>query len=115
MPGSLEIVRRGLDPTLAAEQPRSLRGVPRGFAHVSGGEVRDGTLWIDGEPVDPARTYRVAGTDWELGNYGGYADPGLEPRGGLDGTTIIREAIEDHLRRHPKIDPPEQRIHGTLL
>jgi len=111
----LEIVRRGLDSTRAAEQIRSLRGVPRGFAHVSGGEVRDGNLWIDGARVDPARTYRVAGTDWELGNYGGYADPDWNLEVVYDGTTIIREAIEDHLRRYPKIDPPAQRVHGTLL
>lgn len=111
----VEIVRRGLDPARAAEQIRSLRGVPRGLGHVSGGEVRDGTLWIDGARVDPARNYRVAGTDWELGTYGGYADPDWNLEVVYDGTTIIREAIEDHFRRHPRVDPPEQRIHGTLL
>ena len=110
----VEIVRRGLDPARAAEQVRSLRGVPRGLAHVSGGEVRDGTLWVAGVAVDPQRGYRVAATDWELGNYGGYADPEWKLEVAYDGTTIIREAIEDHFRRHSPVTPPGRRIHSTL-
>jgi 2',3'-cyclic-nucleotide 2'-phosphodiesterase (5'-nucleotidase family) len=110
----VELLRRGLDAERAVEVIRSLRGVPRGLAHLSGAEVRDGTLWVGGEPVDPDREYRVAGTDWELGTYGGYADPewGLDVV--YDGTTIVREAIEEHFRRHPLIEPPETRIHGEL-
>ena len=56
----------------------------------------------------------MAGTDWELGTYGGYARPEWKLDVTYDGTTIIREAIEDHLRRHPLVDPPEPRIHGVL-
>jgi hypothetical protein len=88
--------------------------VPRGFAHVSGAEVRDGALWVGSDRVEPDRTYRVAGTDWELGVYGGYADPDWHLDVTYDGTTIVREAIEDHFRRHPRVDPPAQRIHGSL-
>jgi 2',3'-cyclic-nucleotide 2'-phosphodiesterase (5'-nucleotidase family) len=110
----VEIVRRGLDPERAAEVIRSLRGVPRGLVHLSGAEIRDGTLWVGGEAVGPEQRYRVAGTDWELGNYGGYADPDWRLEVVYDGTTIIREAIEDHLRRHPRVDPPGARIHGGL-
>ena len=110
----LQLLQLGLDEQRAAEVIRSLRGVPRGLMHLSGAEIRDGTLWIARAAVEPERRYRVAATDWELGEYGGYADPewGLEVV--YDGTTIIREAIEDHLRRHPRVDPPERRMHGTL-
>jgi 2',3'-cyclic-nucleotide 2'-phosphodiesterase (5'-nucleotidase family) len=109
-----ELVRRGLDPELAADQPRSMRGRARGLMHLSGGEVRDGRLWVAGEPVADARDYRVAGSDWELGNYGGYALPewGLEVE--FDGTTIMREAVEEHLHRYPVIERPELRLHGSL-
>jgi 2',3'-cyclic-nucleotide 2'-phosphodiesterase (5'-nucleotidase family) len=110
----VELQQRGLDVERAAEEIRSLRGVPRGLAHLSGAEIREATLWIGGERVDPHRTYRVAGTDWELGTYGGYANPEWSLDVAYDGTTIVREAIEDHFRRHPLIDPPEARIHGDL-
>jgi 2',3'-cyclic-nucleotide 2'-phosphodiesterase (5'-nucleotidase family) len=110
----LELVRRGLDRELAADRPRSLREKPRGLIHVSGGEVRDGRLWIGGAAVDPTRDYRVAGTDWELGTYGGYAKPEWGLQVEYDGTTIMREAIEEHLRRHPLVHAPEPRLHGQL-
>jgi 2',3'-cyclic-nucleotide 2'-phosphodiesterase (5'-nucleotidase family) len=110
----VELLQRGLDLERAAEEIRSLRGVPRGLAHLSGAEIRDGTLWIGGERVDPNRTYRVAATDWELGTYGGYADPEWNLVVTYDGTTIVREAIEEHFRRHPLIEPAQARIHGDL-
>ena len=55
---------------------------------------------IDGLPVDPARSYRVAGSDWEFEPYGGYADPasGLRPK--CDVPTILREALEEYLASH---------------
>jgi 2',3'-cyclic-nucleotide 2'-phosphodiesterase (5'-nucleotidase family) len=110
----VELLQRGLDMERAAEEIRSLRGVPRGLAHLSGAEIRDGTLRIDGERVDPNRAYRVAATDWELGTYGGYADPEWKLDVTYDGTTIVREAIEDHFRRHATVEPPPRRIHSAL-
>jgi 2',3'-cyclic-nucleotide 2'-phosphodiesterase (5'-nucleotidase family) len=109
-----KLVERGLDPELAAETPRTLRGARRGPMHLSGAEVRDGQLLVDGRAVDPKRAYRVAATDWELGSYGGYAPDEWALDVTWDGTTIIREAIEEHLRRHPVVDPPAARIHGGL-
>jgi hypothetical protein len=51
------------------------------------------------EQIVPAQTYVVAGSDWELESYGGYADAawGLAVR--YDFPVIIREAIEEDLRR----------------
>ena len=109
-----EIVERGLGPKLAAEAPRSLRGARRGLMHLSGAEIRDGQLLVGGRAVAPDRVYRVAATDWELGTYGGYVPEEWSLDVTWDGTTIIREAIEDHLRRHPVVDPPAARIHGRL-
>lgn len=110
----LEILRRGLDAVFAAEQPRTLRGATRGLMHLSGAQIRDGSLLVGREPLDPERRYRVAGTDWELGTYGGYAPEEWQLDVEWDGTTIIREAIEEHFRRHPVVDPPGQRMHGPL-
>lgn len=109
-----ELVARGLERALAAEAPRSLRGARRGLMHLSGAEIRDGQLLVGGRAVDPERAYRVAATDWELGTYGGYVPDEWELDVTWDGTTIIREAIEEHLRRHPVVDPPAARIHGGL-
>jgi 2',3'-cyclic-nucleotide 2'-phosphodiesterase (5'-nucleotidase family) len=107
---------RGLDPDFAREAPRGLRGVPRGLMHLSGGEIRDGELRVAGGPVEPERIYRVGASDWELDRYGGYADPawGLEIEYELP-TVIMREAVEDHLRLHPKIEAPGPRIYSPLL
>ena len=81
------LLDRGRDPAFMRETPQQLRGRPRGRLCVSGA----GT-------VDPDREYVVAGTDWELSWYGGLAERewGLEVR--FDFPTIVREAIEEHLR-----------------
>ena len=110
-----ELVARGLDLDFAREIPRGFRGQPRGLIHLSGAEVRAGELHIDGTPVDAGRLYRVAASDWELGAYGGYAKPewGLVVESQLP-TVIMREAVEDHLRRHPRIEAPARRLHSSL-
>ncbi len=110
----LDVVRRGLDPELAAEVPQSFRGRARGLMHLSGAEVRGGKLLVGADEVDPECRYRVAGTDWELWDYGGYAPAewGLDIE--FDGTTIMREAVEEHLLRHPGVTAPRARIGGRL-
>ncbi len=91
------MVHRGLDPGFAAEQPRTLRGARRGLLHLSGAVVRHGQLWIDGQPVDPSRPYRVAGSDWELEPYGGYPEQEWQFEAVYDTPTILREALEGYL------------------
>lgn len=83
-----ELLRRGVDPEIAEGTPRALRGKARGRIVAAG---------LAGD-VDPARSYVVAGTDWELEPYGGYAleEWGLRVR--YDFPTIVREAVEEHLR-----------------
>jgi 2',3'-cyclic-nucleotide 2'-phosphodiesterase (5'-nucleotidase family) len=94
------LVAKGLDPTFAATTAHALRGSPRGLLHVSGATVERRQLLIDGNPVDPDRLYQVAGTDWELESYGGYADPAWELHPRYDLPTILREALEEHLATH---------------
>jgi 2',3'-cyclic-nucleotide 2'-phosphodiesterase (5'-nucleotidase family) len=86
----LALVRRGNDPAFRMETPRPLRGRVRGRLHLAG---------LTEEQIVPAQTYVVAGSDWELDSYGGYADAdwGLTVR--YDFPIIIREAIEEDLRR----------------
>ena len=82
------VVERGRDREFATTTDRLLRGEPRGILQVSG---------LDG--IDPGRSYTVAGSDFELDTYGGMveADWRLEAR--YDFPIIVREAIEEHLRR----------------
>ncbi|MBA2332179.1 MAG: bifunctional metallophosphatase/5'-nucleotidase [Actinobacteria bacterium] len=110
----LAVVRRGLDPEFAASTTRTLRGATRGYLHLSGAEVRNGELVVAGEPVEPERSYRVAGGDFELAHYGGYVNRvwGLEES--YDFPTILRDAIEEHLLEQPRVEPPAPRVYGAL-
>jgi 2',3'-cyclic-nucleotide 2'-phosphodiesterase (5'-nucleotidase family) len=110
----LAVVRRGLDPAFMAGKPRSLRGLARGPLHLSGAEVRDGVLLVGGQPVDPARDYRVAGTDWELEPYGGYVEADWDLRVQYDMPVIVREAMEDYLSNAGPVTVALGRIDGAL-
>ncbi len=94
----LHIVRRGLDPTFAAERPRPFRGRARGLIHLSGASIRAGQLFVGERLVEPARIYRVAGSDWELGTFGGYALPEWNLQSHFEFQTILREVVEDYLK-----------------
>lgn len=94
----LSVVQRGLDPAFAAERPRTHRGQARGLMHLSGASMRSGQLYIGEHVVEPERVYKVAGSDWELGIYGGYSDPawGLKPV--YEVAIMMRDVIEDYLK-----------------
>lgn len=106
----LELVQRGLDPAFAAETPRPLRGQARGLFHLSGATMRAGQLFVAGQPLDPARSYRVAATDWELEPYGGYTPEtwGLQTR--YDVPIILREVLEEYLAVHRPAEAPIGRL-----
>lgn len=108
------LVAQGLVPAFAAERPRPLRGQARGLLHLSGAAVRNGQLLVGGRPVAPEQTYRVAGTDWELEPYGGYADPGWNLRPAYDVPTIVREAIEAYLAASGPVRVDMGRVGGPL-
>jgi 2',3'-cyclic-nucleotide 2'-phosphodiesterase (5'-nucleotidase family) len=83
------VLERGRDPDVAASTAQVLRGRSRGVLQVRGLE----------EP-DPAREYRVAGTDWELEPAGGLVERewGLRPE--YEFPTIVREVLEEHFARN---------------
>lgn len=92
-----DLIRKGLDPAVAADAPRPLRGLRRGLLHLSGALVRGDSITIGGAPIEPDRQYRVAGSDWELEPYGGYMPREWNIATQLELPTILREAVEDYL------------------
>jgi len=83
-----ELLRRGRDPAFETATPRPLRGRANGRLHV------------DGPPqIEPAGTYRVAATDAELSPRGGLVDEDWNIDVRYEFPTILREAIEEELRR----------------
>ena len=80
------MVERGCDPAFTTATPRPLRGRANGRLHVDGPT-----------DVDPARTYRVAGTDAELNAFGGLVEPEWKFPVRYEFPTILREAIEQEL------------------
>lgn len=108
------LVAKGLDPVFAADCPRTLRGQARGVLHLSGAAVRDGQLYVAGKPIDAEGTYRVAGSDWELDVYGGYAKPDWALKPEYDSSVILREALEDYLAAHRPVTVEMGRIAGAL-
>jgi 2',3'-cyclic-nucleotide 2'-phosphodiesterase (5'-nucleotidase family) len=79
------LLEKGRDPEFARTTARPLRGRERG------------ELVVGADEIAPGRTYRVAGTDFELGVYGGYVEPGWGLRPRYDFPVIVREAIEQYL------------------
>lgn len=82
-----QLVARGRDPEFQGSTSRALRGRPRGPLEVVGAP----------EPIDPARTYVVAATDFEFEQYGGMVESGWNLRIRYDFPTIVREAVEERL------------------
>lgn len=83
------MIARGNSDEFRRATPRPLRGLAHGRLAVVG---------LDGH-VDTARTYAVAATDYELEPYGGLVEREWDIRPRYDFPTIVREAIEEHLRR----------------
>jgi 2',3'-cyclic-nucleotide 2'-phosphodiesterase (5'-nucleotidase family) len=82
-----DLLARANTPEMQSDMPNALRGRPRGRLVTTGPAE-----------LDPERRYVVAGTDWELEPYGGYALPQWKLRIAYDFPTIVREAVEEHLR-----------------
>ena len=93
----VELVARGLDPERAAERPNPLRGKARGLMHLSGAVMREGCLLVGGQPVEPEREYRVAGSDFEFEPVWEYTDADWELHPSYDIPIILREALEEYL------------------
>jgi len=92
------MVQRGLDPEFAADRHRALRGSARGFMHLSGAVARDGQLIVDGQPLDPERRYRVAGSDFEFEPVWSYTDEAWHLAPEYEADVILREAVDEYVR-----------------
>lgn len=90
----IECMQNGRDIERAAERPHNLRGRARGLMHLSGGQWRDGMIWVDGQPIDLGRMYRVGGSDYELEPPFSYTKEewGLRPH--YDYGFIIRDVLD---------------------
>ena len=121
-----EMLSLGLDPERARRRPHFLRGRPLGILAISGMRVEydsavpDGTriqrVWVGKELLRDDECYTIAATDFEMG---GMTYRGLEDRiPGVSFTippeaveyelpTVLREAIEDYLRRHSPVPVPD--------
>lgn len=107
----LEImVKRGQSLELATQRPRPHRGNARGLLHLSGASLREGRLYVGEQLVDAGRVYKVAASDWELGNYGGYIERSwnLDPNYAV--STILREVVEAYLKDKPPISAARGRL-----
>jgi len=82
------VLARGADQDFQATTAGPLRGRPRGPLEVAGPAS-----------FDPAGSYLVAGTDWELEPYGGMVEESWNLRPRYDFPTILREAVEEHFHR----------------
>jgi hypothetical protein len=72
--------------------------------HLSGAVVRDGRLLVGGQPVEPEREYRVAGSDFEFEADWGYTDSDWELHPSYDVPIILREALEEYLVTHRPVN-----------
>lgn len=97
------LIMKGQDREFAQDKPRAMRGMERGLIHLSGAVIRDGHILINDQPIEPERTYRVAASDWELNQFGGYTDPSWDLHPVYDLPVIIREALEEYLQHHQRV------------
>ncbi|MEZ4769885.1 MAG: bifunctional UDP-sugar hydrolase/5'-nucleotidase [Caldilineales bacterium] len=118
-----EMLELGLDPIRAKETAPWGRGRANGRLAVSGltavyaesapAGQRLSEVRVGGETLDPARTYRVAGSDAEMTNLAWRDGEGrslLSFELGDDVTyevpTTLRDVLEDYVRQHSPITPP---------
>jgi 2',3'-cyclic-nucleotide 2'-phosphodiesterase (5'-nucleotidase family) len=94
----LQTITKGLDPLLAARTSHALRGRQRGLMHISGASIRSGQLSIGADLLEPARIYMVAGSGWELGPFGGYADPAWKLKPVYEIQVIMRDVLDAYFK-----------------
>ncbi len=93
-------ITRGQDAQNAAERPHFMRGQAIGLLHISGAQLVGGMIQIDGQPIDPARRYRIAATDWEFAPELGVIDSRESLAIAYDVSAMLREFVQEYVARH---------------
>jgi 5'-nucleotidase len=112
----LAALERGLDPAIYEVRHHGFRGTPVGIPQISGMVVeydsgrdtgrRVRRILVQGNPLDPNRTYRLAHTDAETIPDVGYLAFDEGQKTAYEVPTIVREVIQDYLQRHSPLPPP---------
>jgi 2',3'-cyclic-nucleotide 2'-phosphodiesterase (5'-nucleotidase family) len=110
-------LEKGLDPEISRFMHPSHRGTPIGIPQISGLVVtydpeqetgqRVRHIQVGGRPLDPERTYTLAHTDAETFGLHGYLEPDADQETYQEVPTIVREAMEEHIREHTPVSPPK--------
>lgn len=111
-------LERGLDPAISRFKHQGFRGTPVGIPQISGMEVvcdtelgqgpRVRRITIQGKGLEPRRSYRLAHTDAETMPEIAYLRVEVGQVTRSEAPTILREVIEDYVRRHSPVQAPLQ-------
>ncbi len=109
-------LERGLDPAISQVKHHGFRGTTIGIPQISGLVVeydpdtevgqRVKRVSIQGQPLEPSRSYSLAHTDAEIGSNVGYLVLDQSQTTKHEVPTIVREAIEDYVRKHSPVPQP---------
>jgi 2',3'-cyclic-nucleotide 2'-phosphodiesterase (5'-nucleotidase family) len=112
-----QALENGLDPKTMNNKHHGFRGTPIGIPQISGMQVeynpdgepnaRISDIRVNGKKMDPTRSYRVAHTDAEMMGGEGYFRFTEPLKSEQEVPTIVREAMEDHLKTYSPIPEPE--------
>ena len=114
----LEALERGQDPSICKSEPKSYRGSPVGIPQISGMTVyydnshssgkRIRQVFIESEPIEKDRIYRLAHTDAEAAPNVGYLKIEGEQTIKQEVPTILREVIADYVCEHSPVPAPQR-------
>jgi 5'-nucleotidase len=108
-----QFFRAGLQPQNMAKSPHALRGRKMGLPHIAGMTIcYDPThldtleIQVGNRPLEKARKYTVATTDFELSDLAGYlVIP--EEQVAYEVPTIMPEVLEEYIARHSPLAKPK--------
>lgn len=113
----IEALERGLDPERTHFQHPAFRGTTTGIPQISGLNVeyypdaangaRIKRVWLGDQLLDPARRVRLAHTDAETFEPVGPLRLDEGQASEIQVPTIVREVIEDYVRRHSPVPAPQ--------
>ncbi len=111
-------LERSLDHERSEVKHHGLRGAPVGVLQTSGMVVeydpgvevgeRVKRVAVQGQPLEPSRLYRLAHTDAETIRDIGYLVLEPEQTTEPEVPTIVREVMEEYIRRYSPVPPPEE-------